>query len=203
MQLSNLWLSIVVANILLVTLAGCNTDLYLPPDQVLVEQAAKTGHELAAQIGYTEQNRLLEVDICTYGCVYLIYFTTTEDVASFDERLRLTTSGRWQQNAFESNELGSDLGDNPTIRKTYLVENARDQEKFLLVNGINVAQKPFELPAPLIVSWFLLHEEPTDSTYIRFYPVKNAKEQYTFAGQQITDNIIAVRIEHNRRESGK
>jgi len=199
MQPFNRWLSIVVASILFVTLSGCNTDLYFPPDQLLVEQAAKTAHELATQIGYTEQNHLIEVDICTYGCAYLIYFTTSEDVASFDERLSLSTPDRWLQSAFESNELGSDLGDNPTIRKTYLAKNTGNQGKFLLVNGINVAQKQFEFPSPLIISWILLTEEPTNATYIRFYPIKNAKEQYTFGGEQITENIIAVRIEHNRR----
>jgi hypothetical protein len=199
MQQSNRWLSIVVLSILLATVAGCNIDLYFPPDQALMEQAADTTRELAAQIGYTEENQLLEVDICTYGCAYMLYFTTPESVASFDEQLKLNTPGTWVQSAFESHELGSDLGDNPSIIKTYLPENSADQGKFLLVDGINVAQNLVELPPPLVVSWMLLHAEPTNATYIRFYSIRNAKEQYTLAGRKLTDNIIAVRVEHNRR----
>lgn len=199
MQQTNRWLSIIALSILLVPLAGCNIDLYFPPDQALMEQAAATAHELAPQIGYKEENRLLEVDICTYGCAYILYFTTPEGVASVDERLKLSTSGPWSQSAFESNELGSDLGENPSIRKTYLSGNSADQGKFLLIDGINVAQNLFELPPPLVVSWLLLEEEAPNAIYIRFYPIRNAKEHYIFGGRNLTDNIIAVRVEHNRR----
>ncbi|MCX6048650.1 MAG: hypothetical protein NT075_26405 [Chloroflexi bacterium] len=202
MQQIDRWLSIVIVNILLVILAGCNPDLNATPDRALMEQAAKIAQELAAKIGYTEQNRLLEFDSCSQiGCAYQIYFTTTEDIGSFDERLRQMPSTTWVQSAYESNALDSALGDNPSFLKTYLSGDSAAQGQFLRVDGINVVQSPLALPPPIVVNWQLQFEDPTwmNPTSIQLYAIRNAKGQYTFAGKEITGNIMSVVIGHNRR----
>lgn len=205
MKRINRWLAATVFGTLLLALTGCNSDRFFPPDPELMQDAAVTAQTLASQIGYSAENRLIEVDLCSsFGCSYQILFTTPEDAASFTARIEASDlastmpASTMPPGAYEYNQMAIDLGNNLNLRKTYLPGNEGYQGKFLLVDGVDVAQHSFTFPSPLMIVWSVDQPQESNPISIWFYEVRNAKEHYTFDGIPITGNIVGVTIVHNR-----
>ena len=205
MKLINRWLVTLVFGTFLLALTGCNADRFFPPNFELMQDAAVTAQMLASQIGYSAENRLIEVDLCpSFGCSYQLYFTTPEDAASFTARIEAsdlastTPASTMPPGASEFIQMAIDLGNNPNLRKTYLPGNEGYQGKFLLVDGVDVAQHWFTFPSPLMIGWSVDQPQESNPISIGFYEVRNAKEHYTFAGNPIIDNIVVVTVVHNR-----
>ena len=170
----------------------------------LMQQAAETAQVTAVKLGYISQNRLTEFDICAGGngpCFYTIYFTTADDATSFSARLK--TNGLTDPDPYEVAQdiaLFSELGVSQT-EKYYLPEFETERAKFLTVNGKNSSMDPYG-HAPLhSMMWQLQREmEPGIFGNINFhlYEVSQVDESYTFAASPVTDNIVAISVEHGR-----
>ncbi|GEM_PF-3568127 len=208
MKRINRWLAATVFGTFLLALTGCRSDRFFPPNFELMQEAAVTAQTLASQIGYSAENRLIEVDLCdsggSFGCSYQLYFTTPEDAASFTARIEASDlastmpASTMPPGAYEFIQMAIDLGNNPNLRKTYLPGNEGYQGKFLLVDGVDVAQHGFAFPSPLMIFWSVDQPQESNPFSIQFYEVRNAKEHYTFDGIPITGNIVGVTIVHNR-----
>lgn len=205
MKRINRWLAATVFGTFLLALTGCNPDRFFPPNFELMQEAAVTVQTLASQIGYSAENLLIEVDLCTgFGCSYQIYFTTPEDAASFTARIEASDLAitmpaiTMPPGANEFIQMAIDLGNTHNLRKTYLPGNEGYQGKFLMVDGVDVAQHWFTFPSPLMIVWSVDQPQESNPIIIGFYEVRNAKEHYTFDGIPITGNIVGVTLVHKR-----
>lgn len=170
----------------------------------LMEQAAETAQEVATKMGYSSSNRLTEFDQCigeSGPCFYTIYFTTTKDVMGFAANLR--TNGRIAPDPYETAQdivLFSELGDNKNL-KYYLPEFEIDRNKFLTVNGTDPSKDPYgHAPLRSIMWQFQREMEPGvfGNTNFILYEVSQVHESYTFATRPVTDNIVAISVQHGR-----
>ena len=166
--------------------------------------AADTAQVTATKLGYTAQNRLTEIDQCVGNsgpCFYTIYFTTTDDRTSFVASLK--ANGLVDPDPYETAQdivLFTELGDSNSV-KYYLPEFETERDKYLTVNGENPGIDPYG-HAPLHSTMWQFQRQMETGTdgNINFilYEVSQVNESYTFAARPVTDNLVAVSVQHGR-----
>lgn len=98
-------------------------------------------------------------------------------------------------------ELADDRPSPSGTGKYYLPEFEAERDHFLRVNGKNPWPNIFE-PVPLpSMMWQIIRKMTPDSDgniNFKLYEVSRVTDHYTFAGQLITDNVVAVGVQHSQ-----
>jgi hypothetical protein len=190
--------------------AAC-IPIYSPPPPPTVDarrEAAEIAQATAAQLGYTPENRLTEIDQCGGPpCFYTVYFITTDDATRFEARLK--ANGLVDPEPYEVIQdvtLFMELADSRTGQanrtgKYYLPEFENERGNFLIVNGENPLPDVYG-PAPLHSTMWQFQREMAPDSYGNLnailYEVSQVADRYTFADKPITGNIVAIGVQHTR-----